>query len=230
MAIAESERRLRSLRSPSESVLAWSSRAGLISSFLMLALAPIVVADSYSVVENTLSESGGQGVDGAWVLRTGVVLAAGSVLIMTTISNWGTTARISGRVYALALISLAVFPESPWDGGAHDRTVAYLHTVSGVIGAASFIIGVLAISLSRPSHRRGARAFDWLVATSVALIPQVMLLTGSDGLLQRLMVALGYVWLFAEALRLPTQPGQKRNPDDAVRIDLRWGGDRPRPD
>lgn len=230
MAVVESEHRLRSLRSPSVTVLATWSWGGLILSFVMLALAPIAVADSYSVVENTLSESGGQGVDGAWVLRTGVLLAAVSVFIMSTIARWGRVARGALRVYALALVSLAVFPESPWYGAAYDGTVAYLHTVSGVVGAISFIIGVAAVSLSSAQRQRAAKVLDWLVVISVALIPQLMLLTIAEGLLQRLMVALGFVWLFTEASRISPRSGSVAKPTEVARIDIRWAGDRARTD
>ncbi|MGD2043267.1 MAG: DUF998 domain-containing protein [Acidimicrobiia bacterium] len=229
MAVAETEHRLRSPRSLSGVDLARLSWAGLILSVLMLAFAPLLVADSYSLIENTLSESGGQGVDGAWMLRTGVLLAAFAVFIMTTISpHWGKTARIALRIYVLGLVALAVFPESPWDGGAYDGTVAYLHTVSGVVGAASFIVGVMTVSNSRPSRQRGARAFDWMVVLSVALVPQLMLATTGDGLLQRTMVALGYAWLFVEAARISERLGIAEKPTEATRGDIRWTGDRAR--
>lgn len=194
-------------------------------SFVMLALAPLVVADSYSVVEDTLSESGAQGVDGAWVLRTGVLLAAVSVLAMTTMARWGAMARIAIRVYALGLVGLAVFPEAPWDGGAFDETIAYLHTLSGVVGAAAFVVGVTLVSLARPSAHSSRRFFDWMVVAAVALIPLVMLVTAGDGLLQRVMVGSGYIWLFTELARIRGRPRVTRKSAGWDREVLPWAGD-----
>lgn len=220
------EHRQRSSESPPSSIALRSVWTGLILSLVMLALAPLVVADSYSVVEDTLSESGAQGVDGAWVLRTGALLAAVSVLAMTTMARWGGPARVAIRVYALGLVGLVVFPEAPWDGGSHDVTIAYLHTVSGVVGATAFIFGVVLVSLSRPSEQRGARAFDWLVVAAVALIPQVMLVAAGDGLLQRAMVGLGYIWLLTELAGISERPDVTRKPAGWDREVLPWAGDR----
>lgn len=194
-------RRLRLTGWPTRSALVRMSRGGLALSALMLAAAPLAVADSYSVVENTLSESGGQGVGGAWVFRAGVLVAAASVLVMTSVpSPWASRARAAMRIYAFALVLLVVWPESAWDGRSADLVVAKLHTVSGVIGAVAFMLGVLVVSHGR-QHLR-ARVFDWVVVAAVALVPQVMLLTVADGLWQRLMVALGYAWLLIESLRI----------------------------
>jgi hypothetical protein len=192
---------------PSESLVGLSpirwARTGLVVSFLALALAPLAVGDSYSALDNTLSESGGQGVAGAWVLRSGVLIAGAAVLTMTALDTpvWRDAARRWMRIYALALIMLVVFPESPWYEGAYDATVARLHTVAGVVGAVSFIIGVWMISRGR-RQQAPARVFDWVVIAAIVIVPQAMLVLPGEGALQRLMVLLGYVWLFTESGRM----------------------------
>lgn len=179
------------------------AQVGLVVSFLALALAPLAVDPSYSVLDNTLSESGAQGVDGAWVLRFGVSIAAAAVLTMAALDTpvWPRAARGWMRLYSLALIMLVVFPESPWYEGAYDAGVARLHTVSGVGAAVSFIAGVWLVSRNRP-HRSPGRVFDWVVITTIAIIPQAMLVLPGEGALQRMMVCLGYVWLFTESWRM----------------------------
>lgn len=182
--------------------LHWS-RVVLFVSMVMLATAPLFISDSYSPVEHTISESGAQGVPGAWIQRTGVVLAACAVLVMTLNAGpvWSRTARRWIRVYALALVLLAVFPESPWNGGPHDVVVATVHTVAGVCAAVAFIVGIVGVSLSS-QRPRWARSYDLLMVGAVILVPQLMLLWPFDGVLQRAMVALGYGWLFLEGRRL----------------------------
>jgi len=184
-------------------VLARWSRAALIVSLLMFAIAPRFVPETYSIVENTLSESGAQGTQGAWVFRAGVLLAACSVSLMavSTRQGWSPAARRWMRFYGLALVMLMVFPEAPPDGGAYDETTATLHTAFAASGGASFILGVIAVSLSRARHDFWFRSLDWVVVAAVVVIPQVMLVTGVDGLLQRIMVGLGYIWLLSEAGR-----------------------------
>jgi hypothetical protein len=94
-----------------------------------------------------------------------------------------------------------VFPESPWYGDDYNEIVAGLHTVSGAFDAVSFILAVAAVSASRTEAARN-KVFDWIVIAAVGLTPQVMLVVEVDGLLQRLMVFLGYIWLIAQSLRV----------------------------
>jgi hypothetical protein len=179
-----------------------ASRAVLLVSLVMLAVAPLFIPDTYSPIEHTISESGAQGIPGAWVERFGVFLAACAVLVMTFYPGptWSRAAQHWLRVYSFAVVMLAVFPESPWDGGTHDETIARMHTVMGVAGAVSFVMGVVVVSSSRQRSRR-ARRYDALVVVAVVLVPQLMLLGPLDGILQRLMVAVGYGWLFLECKR-----------------------------
>lgn len=180
------------------------ARLGLSVSILSLALAPLAVTDGYSLLHNTLSESGGQGVSGAFAHRGGVVITAVSVWAMTVAAAnvWARSIRNLFRVYSAALVGLVVFPEAAWDGRPFDETVATLHTVFAVVGAGAFIVAALLLARSRPGAAMGTRTFDILVAFSIALIPQVMLVSSADGIWQRVMVTLGYVWLFLESARI----------------------------
>lgn len=188
--------------------LARGIAAILFLSMLALAAAPMLVGDSYSLVDHTLSESGGQGVDGGWLFRTGVVLAATAVFLLTFAAGalWPAVSKWLLRAYSLALLGATWFSESPWDERPHDETEAFLHTVFTVSAATAFILGVLTISRQRPKGHRWVRVFDWLVVLAIALLPQVMLVTDGDGVLQRILVVLGYGWLFAEAIRVARAP------------------------
>lgn len=191
-------------RSIDAGLLAVGSRIGLIASAALLAAAPLALGPGYSFLEHTLSESGGQGVGGAWVHRGGVLLAAASVFVMTVLATpvWGVWTRRLIRSYVLALVLLVVFPESPYHGGPHDPFVAMLHTWAAAFGAVSFILGVASLALGRGEDQHRVRTFDLIVIGAIVLLPQAMLVTPYDGGIQRLMVALGYGWLFWEMSRL----------------------------
>lgn len=199
------------------------AQTGLILSLLLMALTPVAVADSYSILENTLSESGGQGVAGAWVFRSAVLVASASVLVLTSVSRplWSDWTRRWFHLYSLALVMLVVFPESSWEQTANDQTVAFLHTASGVTAAVAFCCGAYLLS---PSRRRSTdRALDWIAIVSVAVIPQAMLLASYPGLLQRLMVGIGYAWLIAESGRISSyhrraglEPGAHPGPSSPI--------------
>lgn len=180
------------------------AQAGLVASIVLLALAPLAVADSYSVVEHTLSEAGGQGVEGAWVLRGGILATAVSVWLMTSGSTtaWGWVACQWMRIYAVAVAFLAILPEAAWDDRPHSPTVAFLHTVSGVFAAVAFIVAAMAITRRRPRHQTARRAYDWLTMAAIAVIPQLILILSGDGVLERVMVVFGYGWLFLETHRI----------------------------
>ncbi len=180
------------------------AQAGLFVSILMLSLAPLAVPDDYSVVDHILSEAGAQGVDGAWVFRAAILLTAVSVFSLVSMSDkvWSRRARQLLRLYAGGLVFLAIFPEAPWNGGVHNALVAWLHTAAGVVGAVAFILAAFTVWRERPPDQGMRRAFDWIVMASIALLPQAMLVLPADGILQRLMVALGYIWLLAESTRI----------------------------
>lgn len=198
-----------SLRSASDSSIRWA-RLGLVVSAFLLALAPLFIESPYSFVSNTLSQAGAQGLDGAWVFRSGVLLAAVSVLVMTTHPLWRGTPAGWMRGYVVALVFLALFPVSPPDGSAHNETVALIHTVFGLVGVISFILGAAAVNRSRPETRLVPRSFDWLVIAAVALVPPAVFAVEFDGVLQRVMVGLGYVWLIAESTRMISSSTEKR--------------------
>jgi hypothetical protein len=68
----------------------------------------------------------------------------------------------------------------------------------------AFILGIVSVSMRRPSGSALRRALDWTAVAGVAVIPQLMLTSTVPGLLQRLMVALGYLWLIIEATTMAT--------------------------
>ncbi|MFZ0627386.1 MAG: DUF998 domain-containing protein [Acidimicrobiia bacterium] len=177
----------------------------LLLSMLAVALAPLLMPDSYSWLVNTISESGGQGVHGAWVTRSGFLLTAIAVLLMCSIAStrWGYWGRAAMRLYAFGLISGAIFAKASWEDVPHDLVEAFLHTLSVFWGGVGFALGILVVSYRRRHPGRWRRGFDLAIVLATPIVPLLMLVfAGHAGLLQRGLALAGYIWLLIEAFRL----------------------------
>lgn len=185
-------------------------------SFPVLIVATILMPESYSWIENTVSESGGQGVGHAWVFRSAVLATSAGALLLTTTAGdlWGRWGKSAFRLYGCALVGAAIFSEAPWDGAPHDGTEAYMHTVFAFLTGAGFAFGVLSVAMRRPSHQRLMRFYDGLILIGMVTVPLVMLAIPQNGLLQRSLIFAGYVWLLMEAARIQrlepvSSPGER---------------------
>lgn len=178
----------------------------LLLSMLAVASAPLLMPDSYSWLANTISESAGQAIHGAWVTRSGFLLTAVAVLLMSSIAStrWGYWGRVSMRLYAFGLISGAIFAKASWkDAVPSDRVEAFLHTLSVFWGGVGFALGVLIVSFRRQNPSRWRRGFDLAIVLATPVVPLSMLVfVGQAGILQRGLALVGYIWLLIEALRL----------------------------
>lgn len=69
----------------------WGALACLGASVLSLALAPFLMPDSYDWLKHTTSESGAQGLSGAWLTRLGFVTFGLGVLWLSSLAGgrWG---------------------------------------------------------------------------------------------------------------------------------------------
>ncbi|RBY80790.1 DUF998 domain-containing protein [Blastococcus sp. TF02A-26] len=130
---------------------------------------------------------GAQTVDGAWLARLGFLMAAA-----------------------------AAFSHRPWQPGRDfDRTEDLLHSVAATTMGIAFAAGVVATAvLAARRGRRRARVLDAVaLAASVVLPLGMSALPEADGVLQRLMFAVAYVWYGREALvlrRTPDEVGTRR--------------------
>lgn len=88
---------------PSMARLATVGVLGLLAaSLIALAVAPLSLGEGYSVLRHTTSESAGQGVEHAWVARTGFVLFGLAVvpLVVFLRPYWGSPGAIVLAVFA----------------------------------------------------------------------------------------------------------------------------------
>ena len=176
----------------------------LACSFLCLALAPAVMPDDYDWVEHTTSEAGAQGVDGAWLARLAFVLFGLAVLVIAArvAPRWGARATAAHRVFAVAMLAVAAFSARAWsDGAAYDPTEDALHSVAATVVGVAFALGVLAVAAAGREKGESFRVFDAVAVAMAVLVPLAMVVVdGTEGLLQRLMFLVAYLWYGREAL------------------------------
>lgn len=96
-----------------------------------LALAPAVVPDSYSWIPHTTSESGAQGVEGAWLARIGFLMFGLAVIWLAQLARatWGPWAAALHTGFGVFITATAAFSAGSWEEGARvDRTEDLLHS------------------------------------------------------------------------------------------------------
>lgn len=174
----------------------------LVGSLVCVALAPTLMPDSYSIVEHSISESAAQGVEGAWLARTGFLLLGFAVLVLASVggTRWGVAGRLVHRAYGVAMIAVAAFAHMPWENVPSDAFEDTLHSVAASTVGAAFTIGVLIVATRR--SRTWMRVFDALaVAAALGFSMAMFNVEGIAGVVQRTMFVVGYLWYGAEAIR-----------------------------
>ena len=179
--------------------------AALFGSAVALAAAPAALTDSYSWIEHTTSESGAQGVQGAWVARTGFLLFGLSVVRIARLRRplWGQSATALHLVFATCMMAVAAYSARSWiPTAAFDSTEDLLHSIFATLMGFAFAFGVAAVALERRRDDGSWRFLDVAAVTASVVLPLGMSIDGSvDGVLQRVMFAIAYLWFVREAFR-----------------------------
>jgi hypothetical protein len=153
----------------------------LAGAMALLTVAPLWLPSSYSWVEHGTSESAAQGIDGAWVARSGFIVFGVAVvwLVQLRSTAWGWPGTILHLAFGVGMFGVAAFAAP---------------TVVGV----GFIAGVVAVMVSRrlPSVRA---ALPDLAALAVAVAVPMTMSTSLWGILQRLMFLTAACWYAREA-------------------------------
>lgn len=166
--------------------------------------------EDYSWTANTLSEAGAQGVEGAWLARSGFLLFGGAALLAVTVlvGAWPRVAQWSHGAFALLLIASAVFSTRPWRPGvAFDGTEDALHSVAATTMGFAFALGVVAVLGLRPRAEGLLRRVVGVaaVAASVVLPLGMTVAPSAQGALQRGMFLVAYGWFATELLTAPDE-------------------------
>ena len=187
--------------------------AMLLASVAAVAIAPMLMPESYSVVEHSISESAAQGVQDAWLARLGFLLLGFAVLTSTSIAGerWGVRGRLAHRIYGVSMMGVAAFAHMPWEHVPYDAFEDLLHSVAAYGIGFAFTAGVLIVTFRRVPGMWSARVFDWIAIAAAFVIPMVMFnVNGVAGLVQRIMFGIGYLWYGTEAIR----SGRRDDPVD----------------
>lgn len=170
----------------------------LFASVLSLALGPLAVPGGYSVVVHTTSEAAAQATPGAWLTRTGFLLFGLGVFCLSAVKRgWPSSARVLHGVFGLLLIAAAVYSHRPFiDGVEYDRVEDMLHSVAATGMGFAFAFGVLVVGWRRIPRWKIADAVALVAATAIPIT--MMTTAGFDGLLQRGVFLVAYLWYASE--------------------------------
>jgi hypothetical protein len=180
----------------------------LLAALAALALAPLLMPDSYSVLGHSVSESAAQGVDGAWLARLGFLLFGFAVLSLafTPGSTWGRWGRRAHAGFGVSMIAAAVFSHGPWDGSAFDEVEDLLHSAASFGVGLFFTVGVVLVAVRRVDARGWLRIIDGVALAAALVIPLLMANVDESGLVQRIMFLVAFLWYGLETVRTPVTP------------------------
>ena len=177
---------------------------GLAASVGALTLAPLALDPSYDWVRHTTSESGAQGADGAWVARTGFALLGLSVLAVAAraADRWGQPGVTFHRVFGVGMVAVAVWSIRSWDPAvAFDPMEDTLHSIGATVVGFAFAVGVASVSVRLRMAGAGWRILDVVAVVASVVLPLAMAASPEiDGVLQRILFGLAYLWFAREAL------------------------------
>ena len=178
----------------------------LLCSLLALLFAPLLMPASYDWLVHTTSESAAQGIQGAWLARLGFLLYGMAVLVLSMAlrHHWGRAALVLHGLFGVGMVGNAVFSSRPWSAElSFDLIEDMLHSwMSGLVGTV-FSLGVLAILLQRSKTSRLAMVFDIVaIGTSIFISLAMLLWSDMNGLIQRIMFSVSYLWYANEALTI----------------------------
>lgn len=178
----------------------------LAASAICVFVAALVMPDGYSWRSHVISESAAQGLNRAWVARLGFVLFGFAVLWLSISlrSVWARGAYWCHLVFALFMVSTAVFSHKPWLGEiAYDPLEDLLHSITATGMGFAFSFGVLMRLLQREKSALRNKMFDIVAIGSAVMLPAI---GGAEpqvvGLAQRLLFLIAYVWYGNEALSI----------------------------
>lgn len=156
-------------------------------------------------MRHTISESAAQGLDGAWIARSGFLVFGLSVLWLASLaqSRWGSWGSVALGAFGVMMLGTAAYSHRPWQPDVpFDPFEDFLHSATATIMGLCFAVGVILVGLARSRPSILDRVLDGIAVLASIAVPLAMALsTGYTGLLQRSMFLVAYLWYGREALR-----------------------------
>ena len=166
-------------------------------SLLALLLAPRLMPASYDWLQHTTSESAAQGIPGAWLARLGFMIFGLTVIWLSVRlqDRWTLPVRWLHLAFGVFMIGAAVFSARPWlPEYPFDPVEDALHSFAATAMGFAFAGGISLRLLHREQDTRG-RIIDIVAIVASVAIPLAMSgLPDWDGVLQRGMFAIAYLW------------------------------------
>ena len=189
----------------------------LAGAILALGLAPLAMPDSYSWIELGTSESAAQGIDGAWVARTGFILFGLAViwLVQQRATSWQPLASLLHLIFGVSMFAVAAFSTKPWEDGAeYVASEDTLHSLFASVMGFSFVAALATLIFLRRHRGVTAAIPDW-VAFLVTLTVPLAMDTHIWGVLQRVMFLTAALWYGQEAWLTVNAPSSSSEPAGA---------------
>jgi Protein of unknown function (DUF998) len=161
-----------------------------------MTIGPTFNVEGYSSVRHTTSELGAQDTPGAWIMNAGFIAFGAGVLIDALRGlHAARLPAVLFMVFGVSMIMTGVFSHRPIDAGApYSILEDDLHSLfSSAVGVA-FAFGVLAFMFVRRGV--GPVAAHWAAVAAATILPLAMnFYPGVEGVLQRSMFLVSFVWL-----------------------------------
>jgi hypothetical protein len=175
--------------------------AVLAAAMVAFGLAPLAVPSSYVWTEHGISESGAQGIDGAWVTRLGFILFGLAVLLLVRVraKEWRPLGTMFHLAFGVSMFGVAAFSTKPWEANApYVDSEDFLHDIFASTLGFSFIAGAVTVMIVR-RNRTVRGALPDLAAIAITSAVPLTISTSIWGLLQRAMFLTAALWYGREA-------------------------------
>ncbi len=169
--------------------------------------------EGYSHKTQTMSELGAYAAPHHLVMNVaGLGLLGGTLIIFAFGLNAGVARGAGARLWlilmsisGLALVLTAIFPTDP--GGADNTTTGVLHSIFATIAAIAMVAALpsMLFRLHKDDRWRHYSSFTLAVAGLALLISALFgfsLISGWNGVLQRVSMALPFIWVMVMSIRL----------------------------
>lgn len=176
----------------------------LVSAVLFL-LAPFAMPADYSWVNNSISESGAQGLTGAWVTRLGF-LTFGLGVILVAIASWVVWRSAAGwllSVFGFLMLTVASFSTKQWNPEASfNELESNLHSISATVMGFCYGVGVLLVIVLDKQATFSVKLLGWAaVVASIAMPILAGVIPEFGGVFQRIMFAIAIAWFVVQGIK-----------------------------